>query len=211
MCGGNYTYWQEPRQLLKINNEPIVARTIRLLKENGIEDIAISTHDEKFNQFGVPILHHENTFTTDDQHATWVEAFYPTFEPVCYIWGDVVFSPEAIKEIVNDEVRYIQFYASRPPFAKDYIKDWAEPFALKVIDQELLHKAIRIVKKFYKELKFKREPIVWELWQVIKGTKINVIDYFNYHAINDYTCDVDSTEDARKLNEIICRYDNLHT
>ena len=31
-----------PRQLTNINGEPLVARTIRLLKENGIKDIIIT-------------------------------------------------------------------------------------------------------------------------------------------------------------------------
>ena len=39
MCGGRYQQWQTPRQLIKIRGEPIVARTIRLLRENGITDI----------------------------------------------------------------------------------------------------------------------------------------------------------------------------
>ena len=42
MCGGIYKKWETPRQMLPINGEPIVARTIRLLRENGIKDIASS-------------------------------------------------------------------------------------------------------------------------------------------------------------------------
>ena len=202
MCGGNY-HWETPRQLLKINNECIVARTIRLLKENGVEDIAISTNDERFEQFGVKLLHHKNNFDTAHQHCTWIDAFYPTYEPACYIWGDVVFSPEAVKEIVDAEVKDVQFFASAPPFADNYIKEWAEPFALKVNDQEFLHRCISIVKRYYLRNVFKREPIMWELWQVMKGTKLNVINYSNYHVLNDYTCDVDCAEDLEKLKKII--------
>ena len=62
MCGGTYPGWKTPKQLLEIDGEPIVARTILLLRENGVEDIAISSNDEVFEQFGVPVLHHENTF-----------------------------------------------------------------------------------------------------------------------------------------------------
>ena len=94
MCGGTYNYWETPRQLTKINGEPIVARTIRLLKENGVNDIAISSNNPIFEQFGVPVLRHENNYvaTRLGQYNTcWVDAFYPTNEPVCYIFGDVVF------------------------------------------------------------------------------------------------------------------------
>ena len=42
MCGGDYVKWETPRHLSIICGEEIVARTIRLLRENGIKDIAIS-------------------------------------------------------------------------------------------------------------------------------------------------------------------------
>ena len=45
MCGGTYKQWETPRQMLPVNDEPIVARTIRLLTENGINDIAISSNN----------------------------------------------------------------------------------------------------------------------------------------------------------------------
>ena len=50
---------------------------------------------------------------------------------------------------------------------------------------------------------FKRNPIAWELWQVIKNTPLNQIDYTNYVAINDYTCDIDSEEDIEKFKNIV--------
>ena len=47
MCGGKYgPFANNPRQLIKVNGEPVVARTIRLLREAGIKDIAISSNDE---------------------------------------------------------------------------------------------------------------------------------------------------------------------
>ena len=41
-CGGVYRKWQTPRQLLPFRGEPIVARTIRLLREYGVEDIVVA-------------------------------------------------------------------------------------------------------------------------------------------------------------------------
>ena len=52
---------------------------------------------------------------------------------------------------------------------------------------------------------FNRHPIAWELWQVIKDTELNKIDYTNYVAINDYTCDIDHKEDIERLESVICR------
>ena len=47
MCGGIYKRWETPRQLIEVCGEPLIARTIRLLKETGISDIAISSNNIK--------------------------------------------------------------------------------------------------------------------------------------------------------------------
>ena len=45
MCGGVYDNFKIPKPLSVINGETLLERTIRLLKENGIEDILISSND----------------------------------------------------------------------------------------------------------------------------------------------------------------------
>ena len=206
MCGGRYKQWQTPRQLIKIRGEPIVVRTIRLLRENGITDIAISSGNEVFEQFDVPVLVHENSYNAAGAHdftGYWCDAFYPTEDPTCYIFGDVVFSPEAIRTIVDTETDDIQFFGSAPPFAPEYKKRWAEPFALKVADTNHLKQAIRDLKRYAAEGRFNRKPIMWELWQVITGGEINRIDYGSYVVINDYTCDIDYPGEAGQFDRIV--------
>ena len=206
MCGGTYKRWETPRQLTEVCGEPLVARTIRLLKEAGISDIAISSNNSVFEQFGVPVLRHDNGLVVTEElnvKGYWVDAFYPTDEPVCYLLGDVVYSPEAIKTIVGTETDDIEFFASSPPFSADYIKPWAEPFALKVVNTDHLKSAISLTKQYADAGLFNRPPIMWELWQVIQATPLNCINYNNYTAINDYTCDIDNKDDAVMFEEIL--------
>ena len=211
MCGGKYKDWKTPKHLLPINGEPIVSRTIRLLRENGINDICISTDNMEFKKCGVPILKHKNHYNVrayNDFSGYWCDAFYPLSEPACYIFGDVIFSPEAIKTIVNIPTNDIEFFASAPPFSKYFIKEWAEPYAFKVVNQKHLSDAIRITKELDAKKKFDRKPLAWELWQVIKETPLNEIDYTNYTVINDYTCDIDNPEDVAKIRAIIGEIEN---
>ena len=205
MCGGSYDFWSEPKQLTKIRGEPIVARTIRLLHEAGVEDIAISSNNEIFEQFGVPVLKHENNYRVENGEikGQWCEAFYLTEEPACYIFGDVVFSPEAIRTIVETETTRIQLFASAPPFAPEYPKPWAEPFALKVWNTDHLKDAIHSSKWFDSQGMFWRRPIMWELWSIITGGELNTIDYSSYVAINDYTCDIDGPDEAVMFENIV--------
>lgn len=200
MCGGNYKHLLLPKALFKVNGETLISRTIRLLRENGIDDIAISTNSRDFNDLGVTILRHRNRYWTDKQennYGYWVDAFYPAEYPVCYLFGDVYYSPEAIKTIIETETDDIEFFASAPPFAENYPKEWAEPFALKVINNKHLSDAVAETKQLQDDGLFVRRPIMWELWQVIKKTRINVIDYTNYTVINDYTCDIDYDRDLK--------------
>lgn len=205
MCGGEYKHWDVPKHLLPINGEPVVARTIKLLREAGVDEIYISSNDERFEHFGVPVLHHTNMYKASEQgyNNHWVDAFYPTDEPTTYIFGDVVFSPEAIKTIINTPTEDIEFFGSAPPFSPMYSKPWAEPFALKVVDTDHLKWAIEEVYRLTLFGKFKRMPIMWELWQVIKDTPLNVIDYTNYTHINDYTCDIDYKKDIPVFEKLL--------
>lgn len=176
------------RQLTKMNGEIILERTIRLLKENGVEDIAVTSMNPAFDKY--------NRIAYDSS-GLWVNCFPPMEEPACYIMGDVYFSPEAIKKIVETMTDSIEFFASAPPFAPEYPKRWAEPFAFKVVDQKRLREAIEKTKQLYNS-GYLHRCIAWELWQVIKGTELNNIDYTNYTVINDYSCDIDYPGDEKQ-------------
>ena len=209
MCGGDYRYLNYPKQLSVIAGETLVDRTIRLLRENGVSDIAISSNNPKFDKYGVPRLEHYNDFVAYGDgigDGQWVSAFYPTEEPACYLFGDVYFSDEAIKTIVNTETNDIEFFASKPPYSIYCAKQGGEPFALKVVNQKHLRASIDKVIELDKQGKWNRKPIVWELWQVIKNTPINHINWNNYVGINDYTCDVDNYWDIPKIEECVRRW-----
>ena len=131
MCGGKYG--RTPKQLLEVMGEVIVKRTIRLLKAFGVpkEDIFISSNDCRFDRLGVKRVIHANGYVYGYNDHRWLNAFYPMTEPVCYIFGDVYFSEDAIRQIVQTKTESIQFFASAPPFAGNYYKNWAEPYAFK--------------------------------------------------------------------------------
>ena len=194
MCGGWACQCNPPKHFYEYKGKPLIQRTIELLQKYGVDDIAITTSPnrvELYEQFGVEVIPYE----ANNVPFVWLDAFYPTDEPVCYIFGDVVFSVGAIRTIVDTKTNDIEFFASAPPFAPDYPKKWAEPFAFKVMDQKRFRTCIEQTKLFTERGTWYRHPIAWELWQVIKGTAPNHIIYTNYTAINDFTCDIDYAEE----------------
>lgn len=207
-CGGNYRKWKVPRQLLLFMGEPIVARTIRLLRENGVDDIAISSNLPGFDGFGVPVLKHANSYDANaynDSRGDWCDVFFPTDVPTCYLFGDVVFSPAAIRKIVQTQTSDIIFFGSKPPFGQGYPKPWIEPFAFKVVDTDHLKRAVQDVKRLDRDGKFNRRPIAWETWNVINrgpDGDVNTIDYGSYETINDWTCDIDKPDEIPIMEQI---------
>lgn len=202
MCGGRYPH-EVPRQLWVLGEERILERTIRLLAEAGIlkRDIYVSYNDPVFlevassNGVGV-VLQGEAEF------KRWIDGAFPILtEPVCYIFGDVVFSPAAIKTIVETKTEDIEFIATAAPYDDRYIKSWAEPLAFKVVNYEHMAKAIEETKELYDQGHLRR-CLSWELWQVIQHTLLNNI-IVDYVPIRDYTCDVDNKEDLEKMRQTI--------
>ena len=213
MCGGKYDIWEVPRHLTLINEESLISRTFGLLCDCGVEyeDIYVSTNNgiilNYCESIAIQVLwHSKNDWTVPRPGVStgdWCDAFYDMGEPTTYLMGDVVFSPEAIKTIVETETDDIEFFASAPPFASNYIKPYAEPFAFKVQNVEHLREAQEECRRLHLKRKFRREPIAWEFWQVVKGTELNKIDYTNYTVINDYTCDIDEPKDVAKIERMI--------
>lgn len=203
MCGGDYKI---PKHFLKVKGERIIDRTIRLLKENGVKDLYLSTNNPAFEELGIPILHHTNRYSYN-KSGNWLDAFYPSNEEITYIYGDVYFSEYAIKKIVETNTNDILFFSSKNVNRPEYFKKWQEPFAFKVVNQERFRKGIEKCRELYQAGKTNREPISWELYRVINKYDINthIIDK-GHIAIDDYTTDVDNENDLIELERVLSNY-----
>ena len=192
-----------PRQLIEINGEPLIKRTIRLLKENGIKDIIISSNNDKFDGLGVerhsPLY---NDYNQVDPKSHWLKAFPIELmdEPVVYLFGDVYYSESAIKTIIkedNNDILFFCTYNNKSPF---YIKEHDEPLAFKVHDFDKFKKHINRLIEMWNNNETIRRPITWELYRSINGLDVNVHKMTgNYIAINDESCDIDTIDDIKNL------------
>ena len=197
LCGSNHALINGvPRQLVAVKGERILDRTIRLLRKNGVKDIYITATDPAFDLCNAEVIHY-------DSSGPWINCFPQVDETATFIFGDVYFSPAAIEKIVETNTDDIAFFASTPPFAPNYPKLWAEPFAFKVVNLQHFAESVLKIKELKASGAFHRDPISWELWQVIKGTPLNNIIYTNYVAINDYTCDIDYPADVEIMERLI--------
>ncbi len=207
MCGGEYKNFDIPKPLVEIKGEKLIERTIRLLKELGVQDIVITSNNPIFDNFGVlRIENKENTFSQDsswtNMQGWWLDGFYRFNEPTCYLFGDVYYSERAIQEVVYDYDKNFIFVGSDPQRNEGYtLKPWEEPLAFMVFNYNNFYDAIDEVKKLYLEGKVKRHPIAWEVYRYLCGYDVNerkLEDHFV--CINDYSCDVDCMEDIDTIS-----------
>ena len=214
MCGGKYKEIKEFRPLIKINNESLVERTIRLLRELGIKDIAVSTglDIDLLDFLDVPVLKFKNTYNLtsyDNGTGYWCDAFYYTDEHVCYLMGDVFYSKDALKTIIDTPVNRIGFFGTDKPFAPGYFKHYEEPLAFKVEDQDLLHKACDLFRTYQDmgrdKWPFSRLPMSWELARIISGYPLNriIVKTPIFIGVHEFADDVDKLEEAIKLEKVV--------
>lgn len=202
LCGGYYEQFQTPKHLLEINGEKIVERTIRLLRENGVDDIVITATDERFDGLGVPRIEHENTYRQENgtQYGYWLDAFYDFGEPTVYIFGDVYFSDEAIKTITQYNGGGNILFGSA--LATNKLKmNWGEPFAYVANDTATFFDGIAKVKQMQDNSETDRMPVVWELYRYLNGLDVNIheVKLETFKVIDDITIDIDSPEAYNEL------------
>ena len=125
MAAGKGTRWNNylgvPKHLIEINGETLLARTTRLLKENGIKDYIITSSDERYKQYGTTIPQ-----TRNDAEIDRFE--YVNDNEICYLYGDVYYTDEAIKTIINTKAQDVLFFGCH-----------VEIFAIKIIDKDMFY------------------------------------------------------------------------
>ncbi len=192
MCAGSSSRWGHylgvPKQLISIDGETLLHRTIRLLKENQLNDIYVTV--PKIGQFG-KINANEKEGTSKTELDKFLNA--KEFSGAIFLWGDCYFSENAIKIICQNE-HDLMFFGRRQGSTFTG-KRYGELFAVKTND--LFFKYAIELNKHRHEM---RRCASWELYTYIVEDKIPMnrivdtpIKYFT--EINDMTDDFDYPRD----------------
>ena len=136
----------------------------------------------------------------------WVNAFpYELLdEPICFLFGDVYYSENAIKTIVKTKTDSIMFFCTYQNHDRRYIKSHDEPLGFKVIDTAFFKYHINKMKEYKDSGEALREPIAWELYRSINGQDLTKhVMTTNYVVINDESCDIDTLYDIINLRNVL--------
>ena len=190
-----HNYLDLPKHLVEIGGEPIIGRTVRLLKENGITDIIITARDERYN-----FADRQPQSDRDCEIDRFDEKVIEECNEICYLYGDVYYSEEAIKMIINTPVDDCLFFGST-----------AEIFAIKIMNIPFFMEHKHRVKKLFMEGEIDRY-IGWEIYRSIHSIPFNQhIITDRYKKILDGTDDIDYPEDYERFKQKVERLSDLNT
>lgn len=192
MAAGHSTRWKSaiPKQMAIVNYEPVLYRTVRLLRSRGIEPIVTARHAGQWNIF--------NEFITSPNEVE-IDRIWGARSlcPAIFLYGDCYYSTSAIDTIVSNEQDWA-FFGRR---TRSRIKPHGELFAIKANSY-----VIRVAKQLRADYLsgVVDRCIGWDLfWRCIgMHTRIRtrrVMSQARLTEINDETDDFDSVREYRRF------------
>lgn len=183
MADGKGTRWNNygntTKHLYEINGESLLARTVRLLRENNVSDIIITSHNPKYEIDGAKRYEPKNNVLEIDRFT------YELIEDdVCFLYGDTFYTEESIKLIVDTSVDEIKFFGNSNSIV-----------AIKVADGNLFKKHVDNVRKKFLNKEIKK-CIGWQVYQSYMGYEFES-KYIgdNYIVVDDKTININSYKD----------------
>lgn len=98
------------KQLIEVDGEPIICRTIRQLRALGVEPV-IATHFEDFDFLDIARIIPENNIH-EIKKFNANKKYYGKYKETTFIWGDTYFEDKDIAEIINADVSSYKFFGS---------------------------------------------------------------------------------------------------
>jgi GTP:adenosylcobinamide-phosphate guanylyltransferase len=203
MCDGKAMRWYEEiqekywadteKQLVEVDGEPILHRTVRLLIENGAEDIWITSHNPKFEVKGTKrYAPYNNQYEIDKFYAC--KSIWKTTDTTVFVYGDVFYTEEAMKKIVSIDCTDFLFYGIF--HLSHFTGHGGEIFAVKVKDHDFFRENCEYIRM--KHIYEKYRCSAWDLYRAMNGIRGEALGhhlpYAHFIGIDDFTDDFDTPE-----------------
>lgn len=213
IAAGEATRWNgylgTRKHFIRIDDEPIIERTGRLLRENGIGALAV-VKPEDYNKFQgfksfAPVVASLDPTNGDADKFLSSRELWSEDERTVIFYGDVFFTEEAIKKIVEYKGKEWTLFG-RAGGSTITGSIYGECFAISFYpkDRKKSLKALESIANDWRTGRLKRCG-GWEFYRKIVGIPITESHRIttNFVEINDFTEDFDYPED---YDEFIKRY-----
>lgn len=208
IAAGEATRWGNylnvPKHLIEIDGEPILYRTVRLLLENGMEDIHIvgPEDDDRYRVEGTKLFVPEKDYQRNADADKFLnsESLWNREGRTIVLYGDVFFTEEAMKTICGSTSTDWKLFC-RLNGSKITESPWGECFAQSFYTKDLeRHKEnLQYIAKLYNHSVIKKCG-GWEHSRAMAGVKKALVRVHQHypevqHIIDDWTEDFDTPED----------------
>ena len=178
MADGKGTRWNNyhniPKHLIEIGGETLLARTVRLLRENDARaDIVITSHDPRYEVPGARRYEPQNNHLEIDRFTEELIA-----DDVCFLYGDTFYSESVIQKIADTPAEKLLFFGNERSIV-----------AIKVADGALVRQHVDRVRALFLAGKIEK-CIGWQVYQSFEG-----LPFGEKTIAADYILIQDGTED----------------
>ena len=178
MADGKGTRWNNyhniPKHLIEIDGETLLARTVRLLRENdALADIVITSHDPRYEVPGARRYEPQNNHLEIDRFTEELIA-----DDVCFLYGDTCYSESVIQKIADTPAEKLLFFGNERSIV-----------AIKVADGALFRQHVDRVRALFLAGKIEK-CIGWQVYQSFEG-----LPFGEKTIAADYILIQDGTED----------------
>ena len=178
MADGKGTRWNNyhniPKHFIEIDGETLLARTVRLLRENDARaDIVITSHDPRYEVPGARRYEPQNNHLEIDRFTEELIA-----DDVCFLYGDTFYSESVIQKIADTPAEKLLFLGNERSIV-----------AIKVADGALFRQHVDRVRALFLAGKIEK-CIGWQVYQSFEG-----LPFGEKTIAADYILIQDGTED----------------
>ena len=164
--------------------------------------MTVNKDNMEFEFLDAEILHRDNSYVIKDGRVQgwWLDAFHNFNEPTCYLFGDVYYTEDGIRQIIEtDKDGNILFGTINRK-----LKNWEEPLAYKVKDIPSFFAGIIETKRLHELGQTNRHPIVWELYRVLNGLVVNmhVLKPETYVNVDNGGMDIDYPSEGDRIRGV---------
>jgi tetratricopeptide (TPR) repeat protein len=214
LCGGEATRWggylgEEIKQLIQVEGEVLIFRTIKELNSRGLHNITILCREEDENKFQSAVCELANVCSISSIYRdgnpsnkySSSENYWVNGVKNIILLGDVYYTSFALDKIIQFDDAAIQTFGRRGASTVTGCK-YGEIFAFSFTDTQKMGSSIALLRQLYEAKICTAHASGWSLNQIISNTNPNFRTAFgNFTEIDDWTEDFDFPEDYILWNE----------
>ena len=189
MADGQGTRWNNymgvPKHLALVNGEPVLGRTVRLLREVADDsEIIITSHDPRYEFEGATRHEPEHNVYEIDRFTRELVC-----DDMCFLYGDTVYDQDVLADIAASEVSDILFYGNRKSVV-----------AVRIGDADFFREHFDRVRDLFTEGAIEKCK-GWQIYQSVTGQDLHEKPVIGekFVLVDERTTDINTPEEYRNI------------